>query len=173
MTNRVWKKVAVWVAASLMLVVLTGCDDGSTAATKEAIKVKTTTTTVAPTTTTRAPTTTTVAPTTTTRVTNTTLSDAVIELIYVDVVRMASETVNDLTWIDMATDDELITWGWTWCVLLDDYMDAETTYFAAAEYEADLWGDALTEDDMWLIAYVGGSATEAFCPHLAYLIEEW
>lgn len=128
-----------------------------------------TTTTTQPTTTTTQATTTTALVTTTTQPPATTttevvLSEDVIDELYLLTVRAESASHEEVTWVDLSSDEVLIAVAHEWCAQFEDGNSFETVSLATLIVLQDIYGDGLVDADIELAAFAIGAAVGGYCP---------
>ena len=136
----------------ILAMVMTGCQLDDPAAPP----LDTTTTTTTP------PTTSTLPATTTTHDTS---PQWAFDAAFVSQMRAESLEYADVTWVDIASDDLLLEWGYAMCSVLDVTPTFEAALATAFQAGEDTWGDEWGLADQMLVASGIGGAIAAFCPH--------
>jgi len=134
----------------------------------------TTTTTTTATTTTTQPATTTLQTTTVSTTTTTyDLPIEAMEMAFVLTMRDHSNDMTDVTWVDIANDDEIVEWGYLFCEVITNTGSWSTALMISMNAGENTFGEQWFADDEDMVAFGSGAAIYAFCPEYTDLIGEW
>lgn len=84
--------------------------------------------------------------------------------IFVEILRDRSSELDMVTFIDVASDDEVIEWGQLICGLLTNTENFLAVGLIAEQAGSESFGSEWNEDDETMVWYGMGAAIPAFCP---------
>ena len=105
---------------------------------------------------------TTVAPPTTTLPAPVSVRD--VEAAFLEDIRDESWTLPSVTWVDVASDDQLLEFAEIVCGAFGDGLDFTLVSLLTIQAGVEQYGSAWTGDDDWLVGYGIASAVIHFCP---------